>query len=393
MTGERVLQVKRKKSTILTALAILVTALLATGVLSLTIPRSSSAKNLPPPQTRNFDLYVRDNFLNTPDGKKIWVFGYTSDPKGKAQIPGPSIIVNQGDTLNITLHDDQDPTDTKLNPGGDGHTIHLHGMDVPSQYDGDPMTAPGGHGVMEHTAYTYHVVANDAGTYWYHCHVEAAEHIQMGMYGAIIIRPRGEPNRAYAGTPAFDKEYTFVLSDMDSTAHDEDYNALYRGKPGDNGFNWTQYVPNYFFINGKSWPDTMNDPNDNITATIGQTVLVRLINAGYVDHSMHSHGYHFTVIGTDGRALAQPYEKDTLDIAPGETYEILFHFNQVGRFMFHDHYEQNTTNNGAYPGGMMTMISVNNPNGSNPIPVPGATMAPAPNITPVPTHKDPDQNY
>jgi FtsP/CotA-like multicopper oxidase with cupredoxin domain len=82
---------------------------------------------------------------------------------------------------------------------------------------------------------------------------------------------------------------------------------------------------------------------------------------------MHSHGFHFLVIGTDGRRLDAPYYKDTLDIAPGECYEILFVLDQAGRYMFHDHIEQNTTNNGLYPGGMITMINVNNPDGSNPV--------------------------
>jgi FtsP/CotA-like multicopper oxidase with cupredoxin domain len=84
---------------------------------------------------------------------------------------------------------------------------------------------------------------------------------------------------------------------------------------------------------------------------------------------MHSHGFHFQVIGTDGRMLAQPYEKDTLAIAPGERYDILFTFDQAGRYMFHDHVEQFTTNNGEYPGGIMTMINVNNKDGSNPVPM------------------------
>jgi FtsP/CotA-like multicopper oxidase with cupredoxin domain len=96
---------------------------------------------------------------------------------------------------------------------------------------------------------------------------------------------------------------------------------------------------------------------------------VRLINTGYVVHSMHSHGFHFLVLGSDGRKLDSPYYKDTIDVAPGERYELLFKLNQVGRYMFHDHIEQNTTNNGESPGGMMTMISVNNPDGSNPVPM------------------------
>jgi FtsP/CotA-like multicopper oxidase with cupredoxin domain len=301
-----------------------------------------------------------------PDKKAVYSFGFTDDPNGHAKIPGPSIVVDEGDTVNITLHDDKDPTKTQNNPTGDGHTIHLHGLDMPSAMDGDPMTAPGGHSILQGSTYLYHFVAKYPGTYYYHCHSSAAEHIQMGMYGALVIRPRGQSNVAYPGTPAFNKEYTFVLSDMDSAQHNQDYNNLHSGGTD---VNWTQYQPDYFLINGKAWPDTMMDPQDNVEATLGQTVLVRLINTGYTVHSMHSHGFHFLVVGSDGRKLDAPYSKDTLDVAPGERYELIFNLNQVGRYMFHDHLEQHTTNAGKYPGGMITMISVNNPDGSNPIPM------------------------
>jgi FtsP/CotA-like multicopper oxidase with cupredoxin domain len=189
----------------------------------------------------------------------------------------------------------------------------------------------------------------------------------MGMYGPLVIHPQGQTNVAYAGTPKYDKEYTFLLSDVDSDLHNKDFGALHT--EGSAEPNWTQYHPNYFFINGKFWPDTMKDPNDNINVTAGQTVLVRLINTGYMTHSMHTHGFHFLTIGSDGRKLDAPYYKDTIAVGPAERYEILIKLDQVGRYMFHDHAEQTNTNDGAYPGGMITMMSVNNPDGSNPVPM------------------------
>lgn len=234
------------------------------------------------------------------------------------------------------------------------------------------MTAPGGHSITQGNRYTYHFVADQPGTYWYHCHESAPEHIQMGMYGAFIVLPKGDAHRAYPGTSTFDKEYTFVLSDMDTTMHTQDYNALHSGG---NDPNWTQYKPDYFFINGKVWPDIMNDPNSFITATIGQRILIRLINVGYVEHAIHLHGFHFQVIGTDGRALPASYQKDTLLIGSAERYDILVTLDKAGRYMLHDHVEQNTTNAGDSPGGMMTFINVNKADGSNPVPMSQLMMA------------------
>jgi FtsP/CotA-like multicopper oxidase with cupredoxin domain len=364
---------RTRKIAVAILIGVVILALVATGLLiRKSATNTQAATSISTQQvkstghTRDFTLYIRQTQLKMPDGTKIWAFGYTDDPRGEAKIPGPPIIVEQGDTVNVTLIDDKDPTKTSFNTDGDGHTIHLHGLDLPSAMDGDPMTAPGGHSVLQGQRYTYHFVAQQAGTYWYHCHEGAPEHIQMGMYGALIIRPQGQPNMAYAGTPKFDKESTFVLSEMDSVMHATDFKGLYHG--GDDP-NWAQYHPNYFFINGKAWPETMMDPNDSINATVGQTILVRLINSGSTVHSMHSHGFHFQVIGSDGRKLASPYEKDTLDIAPGERYDVIFRLNQAGRFMFHDHIEYTNTNNGVYAGGMLTMINVNNADGSNPVPM------------------------
>lgn len=360
----------KKRKTLVVGLILLLVSLLTAGIASMTLMKADATSNNQtarvPGQVRNFTLYVRGGYIKMADGQKIFVFGYTDNPQGGPKVPGPTLVVNEGDTVNVAIINDQDPTNTKYNKGGDGHTIHLHGLDLPSAMDGDPMTAPGGHGVMQGHSFTYHFVAQYPGTFWYHCHVEATEHIQMGMYGALIIRPNGQPHRAYPDTPVFDKEYTFVLSEMDSAGHQTDYQHLYNGGPDEN---WNTYHPNYFLINGKAWPDTMMDPQDSITGTVGQTVLVRLINSGYQVHSMHSHGFHFLVIGSDGRRLDNPYYKDTIDIAPGERYDIIFVLNQPGRYMFHDHVEMNTTNNGMYLGGMLTMINVNNPDGSNPVPM------------------------
>ncbi len=308
------------------------------------------------PQIRNFTLYVRDTILKLPDGAQIHAFGYTNDPHGHAQVPGPTLVTTEGDIVNLTLVNDADPTKTRYNPGGDGFALTMDGFNLPYQ---GPIKAG--------ERFTYHFVASSAGTYWYHCRVDAAQHLQMGLYGAFLVQPATDPSSAYPDTPSFSKQYTFVLSEMDSVEHQEEYAALYKGGPA---VKWTNYLPDYFFINGKAYPDTMMDPDDSINATIGQVVLVRLINAGSKVHMMHTHGFHFLVIGADGHKLDQPYYKDTLLVDPGARYDIILRLDQVGRFMFHDHIDENATNNGVYPGGMITMINVNNPDGSNPTRMP-----------------------
>ncbi len=352
----------RGKTRLVIALVLLGVALCVIGALALQLPAATSSQiattGLYPytPQVRNFTLYVRDNILKLPDGALIHVFGYTDDPRGRAKVPGPALTVTEGDRVNLTLVNDEDPTNTKYNPGGDGYALAIDGFNLPDQ-------GP----IKMGRRFTYHFIAARAGTYWYHCRVNPLQHLQMGLYGAFIVQSAADESSAYPDTPLFNKQYTFVLSEMDSGEHQQNYATLNKGGAA---VNWSNYQPDYFLMNGRAYPDTMMDPTDSINATIGQTVLVRLINAGSEVHMMHTHGFHFLVIGANGRKLDQAYYKDTLLIEPGERYDIILRLNQVGRFMFHDHVDEDTTNNGVYPGGMITMINVNNVDGTNPAPMP-----------------------
>ncbi|NDB21937.1 MAG: hypothetical protein EB020_13815 [Proteobacteria bacterium] len=95
-------------------------------------------------------------------------------------------------------------------------------------------------------------------------------------------------------------------------------------------------------------------------AKVGERVRIRLINAGQAAHPMHLHGYHFKVIGTDGRPLPEGaiYLKDTLNISPGERYDIEFVADNPGVWVFHCHILSHVTNQGVDPGGMIAVVKV-----------------------------------
>lgn len=208
------------------------------------------------------------------------------------------------------------------------------------------------HEVTFGNSFTYTFTANHAGTYWYHCHVDPTDHIQMGMYGAIVVMPSDGSNRAWSGGPTFDRQVTMVLSEIDPVWH----SAILDRKP----FDRTEFNPRYWLINGKAAPDTMYDLATVVKGEVGEKVLVRLVNAGYQWHAMHMHGFHFDVIASDGRPLPAPWTKDTISVAPGERYDLLVTLDQRGAFPFHDHAEVHVTNNGSLGdgglGGMHTMV-------------------------------------
>ncbi|MFC5531850.1 multicopper oxidase domain-containing protein [Cohnella yongneupensis] len=319
--------------------------ILAAGFTISSIVDSRHASAVTPPVTKKFQLYATDGYATLADGTKAYIWGYSlKNQKGTATYPAPTLTVNEGDQVEVTL--------TNLGPSKAGiqplsHTIHFHGLDTDQANDGVPDTSPP---VKPGESFTYKFIASHAGSYYYHCHVDTVEHLQMGMHGAFIVKAKNGEKKAWTGGPAYDKEYVMLLNEFDPVWHQ----AVAEGKPYDR----TDFHPRFWTINGKSFPDTMNDPSTMVTATVGQKILIRFINSGYEEHSFHMHGYHFKVIASDGRPLPAPIEKDTLTIGPAERYDILVTFDQPGEFPLHSHNIVDNTNDGVYPGGLHTMICV-----------------------------------
>jgi plastocyanin len=297
------------------------------------------------PNIKQFELFATDGYLTLPDGQQVYIWGYSlKNEKGSASYPAPTLSVNEGDQVEVKL--------TNIGAKKTGikrlaHTIHWHGMDTNQQNDGVPHTSPA---IQVGESFIYRFTADHAGTYFYHCHVDTVEHLQMGMHGALIVNAKNGAKQAWTGGPSFDKEYVFQLNEIDPVWH----KAVEEGTAYDR----TEFHPKYWTINGKAFPDTEKDPSTMIEGSVGQTVLIRMINSGYQPHSFHMHGYHFKVIASDGRPLPQPLTKDTILIGPGERYDLMVTFDQDGMFPFHSHNIVDNTNNGVYPGGLHTMIEI-----------------------------------
>jgi len=283
-----------------------------------------------------FNLTAKADYISTGDGNSIYNWGYASNDKGNfpgvMQYPGPTLIVNQGDTVTINLTNTLPVPVSIVFPGQQGVTTTVGDPGLPGLITREA-AANGG-------TVSYTFTATHAGTYQYHSGTQPAVQVEMGLVGALIVRPSGvaDPlHQAYAHPDtAFAREHLFVLTEIDPLIHEQlMFNPLAV-------VDTSNYRPVYWFINGRNAPDTMLDvgvpwlPTQpyNIMPRMhpGEKLLMRMVGGGRDLHPFHTHGNNFWVIARDGRVLesapgAGPdlaVSDFTLRTVPGETYDAIF---------------------------------------------------------------------
>lgn len=202
-------------------------------------------------------------------------------------IPGPIIRATEGETVRINV----------TNKLTESTAVHWHGLFVPFLQDGvggltqDPIK-PG-------ETFTYEFTLRNSGTHMYHAHHNSADQVNRGLIGPFIIDPK-DPSVM----PEYDKEYVILVNDS----------AL------------------GFTINGKGWPAT-----EMLTAKLGEKILIRFMNAGFMNHPLHLHGMPMLITAKDGWPSPQPYLCDTIDVAPGNRYDAIVECTEEGVWVFHCH--------------------------------------------------------
>jgi manganese oxidase len=267
-----------------------------------------------------FDLTTKAVQWPILDGVTVTAFTYNGT------VPGPMIRVTEGDQVRIVVK----------NELPDATTVHWHGIEVPNAMDGVPWVTQ--EPIEPGETFTYEFTARPAGTFMYHSHFESDVQIGAGLYAPFII----DPKESEANPPAVDK--TLMISEL-----------LLRNGQTFAAMPMAGMEPNYFTINGKAFPAT-----EHITVKKGERIRLRLIGIGQFIHPMHLHGFPFKIVATDGHPVPEAMQltKDTVNVAPGERYDIEFAPTETGEWMLHCHIPHHTTNEHVEPGGLMLMINV-----------------------------------
>lgn len=271
-----------------------------------------------------FTLTATDGTIVTPEGNSLYFWGLANaaDP---VQYPAPTLIVNQGDTVTINLINNLQENVSLIFPGQQG-----------------VMTVGGVFAVLAQEALpnggtvTYSFVAANPGTFMYQSGTDVRLQVEMGIVGALIVRPL-TMNQAYNhADSAFDREVLFLETEMDPIIHE----LVQTGRK--DLVDFSHYFPTYWFLNGRAAPDTMamanvawlpNQPYNCMPRIHpGERLLMRIIDAGNDIHPFHTHANHMLIIAQDGMLLesapgngADLAELNyTITVSPGGTADAIF---------------------------------------------------------------------
>ena len=233
--------------------------------------------------TKAFTLTAKPIKWEVEPGKIVDAMAYNG------QIPGPTIHVNVGDKVQVTLKNEL-PEST---------VIHWHGIPIQNKYDGvaditQPPVIPG-------DSFTYKITAERMSVGWYHSHHNGTEQVPNGLWGTFLIGEMPLPVKNVK--PAV--EIPFQLQDAGALG---------------------------ITLNGKAFPAT-----EPVRVKKGEWVEVHYVNAGTMMHPWHLHGVDQIVVAKDGFQLPAPYKADTVPVAPGERYTVLIHADRAGTWAWHCH--------------------------------------------------------
>jgi FtsP/CotA-like multicopper oxidase with cupredoxin domain len=250
-------------------------------------------------QARMNGVYEMENGADI----QFWGFGDNAPPipGNKVFLPGPLLRFKEGDSAIVHFK----------NNSPEMHTIHFHGLDVLTPYDGVPHTSVE---IAPNNSFDYKFKCKSAGTFLYHCHVLTTLHLAMGMYGMVIVDPPTGPGSLFENGPTYTTEYPILASEFDL-----DWNNI-PISPGP----FNLFEANYFLVNGKSGSQLLNGDHD-LVGTVGQSMALRFANIGYGKVKyIFPNSLTFQVFSSDGRPLPNSFTANELVLFPGERYDLIF---------------------------------------------------------------------
>lgn len=326
-------------------------------------------------------LYVKTGNLSLP-GKIIPFWGLSTFNKPPI-IPGPKIEAIVGDIIKVRLFN----RFWNSTPAGESVSLIFPGQEnvmvkkwfyrrwrpVQPQYSEGKIVSFTNYLKPWEIGIVYRFRANRPGIYLYESGTRPEKQKQMGIFGVLEIRPRGyniPSHRNYktaygANTGSdYDVKKVLILGEIDS--------ALHENVVSDENYDNLNYKPDWWTINGRSYPDTLNEDDTSsqpsgsqITCKVGERVLVRIINAGFKSHTFYFGGMVGRVVAEDSFPLMNSrmdatYEKAGVTLGAGQSTDVILTPTSPGEYFLFDRGYNYLVNDDQFPGGMMTKLKVLN---------------------------------
>jgi len=291
--------------------------------------------------THTFNLVANTGYEDTPDGNSIFMWSYANHDapdNDHFQTPGPVLCVTEGENVVVNLTNTLPEPASIVFPGQTGVTAAGGSAGLLTT------EAPASGGTV-----SYSFTAGSPGTYLYQSGSDQAKQVEMGLYGALVVRPNTTTcpavpgtNCAYGASTRYNSggEYLLLLAEIDPDLH-------HAVETGNGTYDLNARRPRYFTVNGREFPDTLQDngtalqPNQPYGALVRlqpnadpgntQPTLIRMINAGLLNHPFHPHGNHTTEIAQDGRVVP-PTEHFGETIGSGQTLDYLIRWDDVDQW-------------------------------------------------------------
>jgi len=250
---------------------------------------------LMPDGTKQFELTAAITKWEVSPGEFVDAWTYNGI------VPGPQIKVDVGDNVRVILHNE-----TPL-----GTDIHWHGIDTPNDQDGvAPFTQDP---IKSGESFTYEFLADAPSIGMYHAHFHSQISVLNGMFAAFIIGDNPIPyGETISGVTIPTEEELDLAVEIPMVLNDAGVIGL--------------------TLNGKSFPAT-----EPVVMKQGQWGVAHYYNEGLTPHPMHMHQFPQLVYAKDGIPLDHPYWADTINVAPGERYSVLWPAEDPGVWVWHCH--------------------------------------------------------
>lgn len=321
------------------SMASLASAAAGTSSLIAWSPRAHAA-------TINKTFYITEGFITQITGEDVYHMGFSSSPSA-LNIPGESFIVQEGDTVNITI----------VNTLGTSHSFVIDGqVDSGRIYGGSTKTVS--------------FTAQGSGSFMYYDKRNAPYNRLCGLHGGMAVMPNGSSDELYPGSPTFVQQQFWIFNDIDPV-----WNNRVRNRQTPN----TPFIPRYFTLNGLGGRppgapgngdptlDNMHDPRSALHGHIGDRTLIRVMNAGMAQQAVHTHANHMEWLTSNGQIRPDVWKKDIIPLdGNGGQIDVIFPFEtppdsyppvSTGTYPMHLHTEMSqTAGGGFYMFGSMTDI-------------------------------------